>query len=188
MLVSNRLVSLIAIVTLAGCTDFVTVTDSGTLPFIDDTSTTRNEFCQESFSTDPAPGPACVEDTIRCGETVTATNEGGQSNYDLGFYQPTFCFVDSNDFDGQERVWIFDQPAYSSATVTVDHCNQASVVAMSWSDEESCPEVGSTVNRCEGSSQDGDVTFFVDRETRWLIAVDTRSGEEGNFTLNVTCE
>ena len=58
---------------------------------------------------------------------------------------------------------------------------------MSWSDTETCPTSGSLVTRREGSDESGTVSFYADRETRWVIGVDTPAGQEGNFSLTVTC-
>jgi hypothetical protein len=44
------------------------------------------------------------------------------------------------------------------------------------------------VNRCEGSNLSNSVTFYSDREQHWVIGVDTPAGEEGNFSLTVTCD
>lgn len=188
MNVPTPLAGLLAIVTLAGCNS-ITVNDSGTIfPFDDTAATTVSEFCQESLDTTAPPGPACLQDTIACGETVTGTTQGGASLWDKDFHQSNFCFVAGTDYDGAERMWGFHQAAYTETVVTLDHCSDAALSVMSWADPETCPEAGGTVNRCEGSNLSNQVTFYTDRDQYWVIGVDTAAGDEGNFSLTVACD
>jgi hypothetical protein len=192
MRTQNNLASLIAIVTLTGCSG-LSVDDTGETIFGgDDTATSSTspplEICEDSLDTSPAPIAECIMGTLSCGDTVTATNEGGSNLWDVDGYHGNFCFVASTDYDGTERMWEFNQPAESEAVVTLRHCNTSALSVMSWSEEASCPTDGSgVINRCEGSNGSNEVTFVSDTGQHWVIVVDTPAGEEGNFTLSVAC-
>ena len=185
-------VSLYAIVTLTGCSG-LSVDDTGrTLLGRSDsgTSTTGEtlEICDDALDTTAPPVSGCIQETLSCGDTVTATTEGGGSLWNTDGYTGNFCFVPSTDYDGSERMWEFVQPADSWATVTLEHCNSAALSVMSWSEAGTCPEDGGVINRCEATNAGTWVNFFADSDQHWVIVVDTPAGEEGNFTLSVDCK
>ncbi|GEM_PF-3318785 len=183
------LVSLIAIVTLSACSG-ISVNDSGTLTIGGGTDTlgVTSEFCDGDQDTSAAPIADCQVGALVCGDVVSGTTVGGTTLWDLDMHQSNFCFVDGNNYDGKERLWTFEQAAYSEVNIRLDACNQAALSVMSWSDPDSCPEPGGLINRCEGTADvGGDVTFFSDTDLNWVVGVDSPEGQEGNFTLTVTC-
>ncbi len=175
---------LFAIVTVSGCGS-ITVNDSGITIGGGDTGVVTSEFCDSTLTTS-SDATTCLTEELSCGDTVTGTTEGGTNTWSGDFYTSNFCFVDSSDWDGGERMYSFTQPADSEVEIRFDHCNKAAMSVVSWSDTGSCP-VDGVINRCEGTSTGSSVHLSTDNELRWVIGIDTPDGQGGNYTLTVDC-
>lgn len=150
------------------------------------------ELCDEPQDESAPAGPACVTDSIACGETLTGTTVGGSEVMSDALYTSAFCFVPFEDYDGPERVYALDLPADTLATITASFpCGDMGFAAMRWEDTGSCPNEGSGVVLCEGLQygSGGSVTITpFDSDTRHLLVIDTPAGASGEFQLRVGCE
>lgn len=166
--------------------------DSGGDSGVDDT------FCDESFSTDAPGGPECVTSVLSCGDTVDATTEGGGEAMDAENWEGWYCSInlDRHPYDGPERVFQVLVPERTFATFSLETpCVDHDVFAFYWQDTDTCPGADQSLVECEaGDDEDDDdaATVWADDSNEggswYLVAVDAKDGETGNFRLSVTCE
>lgn len=204
---------MVLFVVLAGC-DFISVkpsggsdtgsadadtdTDADTDADSDADSDTDTDvdtaLCDESLSTADPGGPACFTDTLGCGDVVEATNEGGESGFVGEDWESWFCTpnLDRWDYESPERVYSMFIPADTTATFDFETpCADLDLFVVYWQDEDSCPGSGSSIRECETVDEEGNgghVSVWSDVGAWYVVAVDGRGGETGNFRLSVDCE
>lgn len=148
--------------------------------------------CDEELDESPPGGPDCYTGTLACGDSLTATTVGGSEVMDGDLYEEGYCFVPFEDYDAAERAYLLEVPEDTMVTLTADFgCQDMAVVAMLWSDEDTCPYEGSGVFVCEGKGASGAAELLIlpdDRDSLYVVVVDAPAGQEGVFTLDVLCE
>ncbi len=148
--------------------------------------------CDSTYGADLAPSDGCVTDVIGCGETVRSHTQGGGPNrFDTAFYQSKYCFVTSETYDGGERIYRFNMPPSTHATVELSSpCADLDLMILQWS-PEGCPARGSSISNCETNTRAGGGTVELDsiRNPRsFLVAVEGKGGDGGPFELTVACD
>jgi len=157
----------------------------------DSDSDTDPEFCDQRLPDTPPGGPDCITNTIRCGQTITATTEGGSDHFDSVHYENFFCLVPSGDYHGPERVYVIELEGDVLATFELySPCADHDVIVLRDDDGRDCPDSDQLLTECESdvSSGSGSTSVWTDRSTRYLVIVDGKQGAEDNFELSVVCE
>lgn len=163
--------------------------DDGTFSFgsakDDGSGALGSEACDESIVPGDIVGPDCLSGTLACGETVTNTTEGGEPSLHGGDYQSWYCMTsEDTDWTGNERMYEFLHPGTGSITVSLSSpCGDLQLIAMAWSDEESCPYPGVAVLECEADS--ASLEIWNNSQTRYVLIIDGESDQP--FSLGVTC-
>lgn len=144
----------------------------------------------------PAPssvgGPDCVTDSISCGDQIIDTTEGGTSNWDGAAYQGWYCLISTaSQYNGPERVYAFDHPGDGTATFTLTApCEDLDLIALHWTDEDTCPLAKYSIGECEGDDGGGTNTISIwnNEPSRYLVIVDAPGDHEAPFRLSASCE
>lgn len=148
--------------------------------------------CRDDYSTAAPEGPECLSGVLSCGDVLEATTEGGTELMESDTYQDAYCFVPFEDYDGAERGYELIVPPDTLVEITADFkCEDMAIAAFAWSDEDRCPYEGAGIYICEGKevSSGGTITVLPDTvSTRYVVVVDSPSGNEAPFSLKVVCE
>jgi hypothetical protein len=153
---------------------------------------TDADLCGDSLSTD-GPDSSCFTGSLRCGDVLEATNEGGDSDFVGEDWESWFCTpnLDRWDYDAPERSYTMDIPAGTTATFDfATPCADLDLFVVKWQ-EDSCPSSGVSIRECESVDDEGNggsVSVWSDVGAQYLVIVDGRGGETGNFRLSVSCE
>ncbi len=141
--------------------------------------------CDEDIAPEDVTGPDCLSGTMSCDESITATTEGGMSSFNGENYQDWYCTLSSaSEFTGPERVYEFTHPGDGEVTFSLSSpCGDLSLIALAWSDGETCPYEGVSILECDVDSST--LTIWNNNNTRYLLIVD---GDEAQpFTLSSSC-
>jgi len=148
--------------------------------------------CEEPISTPAAKG--CVVGSLTCGDSVEGNTAGGVSNWGDDFYQKAFCTPQRHDYDlSPEVVYALEIPADVQAEVRLDSdCADLDVVAVGWANTKKCPSVANSnrIGECEMNTDSGGgymTLTTVGKPQTFLLGVDGKDGETGNFRLSVKC-
>jgi hypothetical protein len=137
------------------------------------------------------PPSSCVSGKLWCGATVEGSTVGGRKGWDGDFYNDKFCFP-GGDYNGPERVYTLDVPAYTAATVELQSdCVDLDLVALSfgWSSGE-CPGMQHNIPNCDGSQHVGSDQLELQsfqNPGSYLIGVDGKDSVSGTYRLTVRC-
>ncbi len=162
-----------------------------------DTDTDVEWICDADPSTAAPGGPDCYTARLSCGDVVVGTNEGGTDDYEGEDWETWFCTpnLDRWDYSSPERVYQFDLPAQTNATVKFDTpCADLDLFVLNWRDEDTCPTSDAGIVECEAVDDTGiggegeTVRVWDDEGSQYLVIVDGRGGETGNYRISVTCE
>ncbi|MCK6503129.1 hypothetical protein L6R53_07000 [Myxococcota bacterium] len=130
---------------------------------------------------------------ITCDSEVEGNNATGTRLWGDTFYQKAFCTPERNQWDnGPEDIYRLKVPADLEATVTmVTDCAELDLVGVSWQ-ERSVPrtEHHSAINQCDMDigRKGGKLRLnAVGKDWYYLVGVDGRNGETGNYRLKVKC-
>ena len=162
-----------------------------------DTSDSASEpeanWCDDELSVAEPAGPDCASATLGCGEVVTATTEGGYSDFVGDNYTSQFCFpnLDRASYGGPERIYVVElgDGAYAEAVLSAD-CARMGLSAMRWPKAGECPHGETTVTVCDGKEGTGPlaVTFGgYETQNRWVLVVDTADELPAAFRLTLAC-
>ena len=148
--------------------------------------------CAGTYDTRPPKGPDCLTSTLKCGDEVLATTEGGLRTYDEDFYGTTaYCFVPYTDYGGPERVYELEVSAGDTATVYLwAPCGDMSLAMVRWSEDNECPAEETILSECEGFAADdnGSASVWADKDIRYLVIVDSSKDIAAPFALKVECQ
>ena len=149
------------------------------------------DTCEPPYET-PAP-QGCVMDRIACGDTIQGNNRFGTRNFGNAFYVYNFCTPQRLGYDDSpEAIYQITVPGDKKAIfhLTSD-CAELDISAMSWSDPTTCPtDSGRRLNECEMAPKTHGESVSVATVTNpqdYIVAIDGRNGDVGNFTLHVEC-
>lgn len=143
----------------------------------------------------PAPLPArgCVMHKVKCGDVIEGTTTGGKSNFGDKFYQKAFCTPKREDYeDSPEAVYMLTVPGDIQADIRLDtNCAELDPFAIRW-DSRDCPDVlhARSIPQCEFNDYPGGgylTITTVERPETYLIGVDGKQGDHGNFRLAIEC-
>jgi len=151
-------------------------------------ATTPALDCDSTYD-QPTPD-RCLSGTIKCGDTIEGTTEGGQSLWDDAFYSAKFCMPAGNRHHGAERVYRLDVPESQDVRIKLQSdCVDLDVVAVAWAYDGSCPTEAHIVNECEGDDHEGGGRIRINtfRARTYLVGVDGKDGATGPFRLSVAC-
>jgi hypothetical protein len=148
--------------------------------------------CDTDVYTPKALG--CTTGSLSCGAVVEANNKHGNKLWDDDFYQQARCTPERNDYeDSPEVVWALEVPPNTQADIRLDsNCADLDVIAAYWVDTEHCPTSSHAhrINECEMETKRGSGKLrltTVDKAQVYLVGVDGKHGETGNFRLTVEC-
>lgn len=149
--------------------------------------------CDDTPST-PAPGSgpaACYTAELDCGDSVTHTTTGGETNLSEGYSTGAWACIGSDpltaDYSAPERRYTFSAPEGTEPVVTLESdCNLTMKVLRR---STGCPTDASQVT-CWDAVGDFDEsiqthTFFPGLD--YEIIVEGVDGGEGAFTLDIVC-
>ncbi len=141
-----------------------------------------------------APVQGATSGILQCGGFFGGTTEGGSSSFGDEFYQRAFCTPARQRYDqSPEAIYSFELPANNQATITLDSpCADLDIVAIAWGLDglPGTAHVG-RVRECEMDTKSGGGTLTltsVDRAQTYLIVVDGKEGQSGNFSLKADCK
>lgn len=187
---------------LAGCDAFSVgsgrtdtgAADTGAIDTDADTDTeVDTALCGETFSTAAPGGPSCFTETLSCGDVVEATNDGGDSTYVGEDWESWYCTpnLDRWEYASPERVYSMFIPARTTATFRFESpCADLDLFVLYWQEEDTCPGSGTSITDCETVDDEGsggETSVWSDDGARYVVAVDGRGGETGNFRISVDC-
>lgn len=148
--------------------------------------------CGDSIKTPPPSG--CAIAHITCGDTVEGNNENGPNNWGDDFYQKVMCTPQRNDYElSNEAIWALDMPPNVEAVLRLESpCADLDLVSVGWPDTSTCPKLENytRIRECEMDTHPGGGTVkmtTVDRAQTYLVGVDGKGGDHGNFRITVTC-
>ncbi len=138
------------------------------------------------------PREDCVTKRLSCGDAVKSTNAGGTSTYGDAFYRNKYCTPSIGGYDGPERIYLIDLPAYTLADLYLDgDCADLDLFAFRWTFEGTCPGMGHPITECEadtGRTGKGHVHLeTVTRPAQYFVVVDGKGGITAPFGLTVEC-
>jgi hypothetical protein len=134
----------------------------------------------------------CIHKKIQCNSVLEDTTRGGKSHFGDDFYQQGWCTPQRNDYeDSPEAIYQLRVPPNTKVDLRLDsNCADLDLVAMSWQ-ETKCPTQGSTVQReCEMDTKatGGTLVLTTTKNPQtYLIAIDGKQGDYGNFRLTTKC-
>lgn len=151
--------------------------------------------CAQILDGGPVKGPACITDTIECGQTIVGHTRGGTNNFDTRWYERNFCTPGTTQHDsGDERVYRFRFPSDGKwrAWFTLDTpCADLDVFAIQYSGS-GCPGPSDNVNECDanvkgGATQERAEAVSDGSWQDWLVVVEGKGDAEGAFSLSAQC-
>lgn len=154
---------------------------------------TDTSWCDDALSTAAPEGPDCISDVVTCGDVVTATNEGGGSDFDAENWEGWYCTpnLDRHDYDGPERTYQIFIPADTTATFDfATPCTDLDLFVFYWQTEDTCPVADNSIRECEtvdDTGNGGSVSVWSDVGAYYLVAIDGRDADVGNFRFEVSC-
>ena len=142
----------------------------------------------------PSQKLGCAYKSLSCNDSIEGTTEGGPKKFGDDFYQQGQCTPQRNDYeDSPEAIYRLRVKPNTQVDLRLDsNCAELDVAAMSWP-EDRCPTIKHTnqISReCEmNTSNDGGtlVLTTVKNTQTYLIVVDGKNGQKGNFRLDVQC-
>jgi hypothetical protein len=157
----------------------------------DSDADTDPDFCDDALSDAPPSGPSCLSGTIACGESVTATTEGGSEHFRAVHYEAFYCLVPDGLYTGPERVYAIELEGDVLATFSLySPCGDLDLVVLRDDEAGPCPAEDQLLTECEAdvSAGSGSTSVWTDRPSRYLVIVDGKDPLEANFELSVSCE
>ncbi|MDP2315972.1 MAG: hypothetical protein Q8P41_23955 [Pseudomonadota bacterium] len=152
------------------------------------------DLCGAELSTAAPGGPDCYTEEIGCGDVLEETTEGGDSDYSGEAWESWYCTpnLDRWEYTASERVYTMFIPERTTATFQFDTpCADLDLFVLFWQDEDTCPTSDNAIRECEAVDEEGNggaVSVWSDVGAQYLVVVDGRGGETGNFRLSVACE
>lgn len=149
-------------------------------------------WCGDALDSGAPAGPDCYSGVLQCGDTVTATTEGGLAAFETDEYGHLFCIVDiaTAGYAGRERVYWVDPGGSVDVIARLESCAPMGLSAMRWTDADTCPDPSGSVSSCEGDegTASASVTFggFPEANT-WALVVDTAGEAPAAFRLTLEC-
>ncbi len=150
---------------------------------------------QESVSCEgdlPTPEGA-VMGKLECGASVEGSSHFGATRWGDDFYQQAFCTPKRSRYDdAPEVLYRLEVPADTKADIVLDSpCTDLDLVAVAWQ-LDSVPQLQHVgrVRECEMDTKSGGgkVTLTtVGKAQTYLVGVDGKNGDEGNFRISVAC-
>ena len=143
----------------------------------------------------PKPRRGCVMETISCGDIIEGTTKGGKNHFGDTFYTQGTFTPQHNDYElSPEAIYQLKLDPNVKADIRMDsNCAELDLFAMAW-DKTTCPnEKHAELFRGRESEFDdypggGSVVLTtVDRAQNYLVGVDGKYGEAGNFRLTINC-
>ncbi len=132
----------------------------------------------------------CLSGTLKCGDVIEGTIEGGESNWSDDFYAGIFCFPAGDNRAGPERVYRLEAPANQDIHLKLQSdCVDLDIAALAWQYEGTCPGVNHLIPECEADAHvgGGDVHLSTFKARDYLVAVEGKNRKTGPFRLTVTC-
>ncbi len=131
--------------------------------------------------------------SISCGGSVEGSSRKGGMRWGDDFYQHAFCTTSRNHYDDAPDVlYRLELPADTKAEITLDSpCADLDLVSVAWK-LDGVPDV-QHVNRiaeCEMDTHGGGGKLTLTTVTKaqtFLVGVDGKNGDEGNFRISVSC-
>ena len=144
---------------------------------------------------DPDARSGCISRTLQCNTTFEATTRGGKNHFGDDFYQKGFCTPQRNNYENSpEAIYQLRVKPNTQVDLRLDsNCVDLDLVAMSW-DEDRCPtdKHATTIQKeCEMNTKSEGGTLrltTVNNPQTYLIAVDGKQGDYGNFRLTINCK
>jgi len=160
-----------------------------------DTDTDSDVDCNATYST-PSPG-VCLTETLGCGETIYATNDGGSTYYDYSSFSTGQCLdwalsEPSSSYDGPERVYEINVPGGQYGQVDIDSPCETLDSRLIHTESE-CP---SSIGTCRAPFYDGPTKWEIltfksisggSAGERYEVVVDSYGGVTGNFSISLDC-
>lgn len=143
--------------------------------------------CDADYSLD---ADTCVSETLGCGDTVFASNLGGDAALDGSNYSSFWAcqVVGFGSYLGPERMFEFLHPGTGDVEVSLSSpCGDLDLFVMRW--EDGCVRDDYPVNECEGAvgRGGGSITIWNNEPSRYLIVVDGPEGETDNYAVGLSC-
>lgn len=131
--------------------------------------------------------------TLECGSTVTGSSHVGAARWGDDFYQRAFCTPKRSRYDdAPEVLYRLEVPENTQAEVVLESpCADLDVVAVAWQlDGVPGVEHVGRIRECEMDTKSGGgklTLTTVDKAQVFLVGVDGKDGDEGNYRLTVSC-
>ncbi len=149
-------------------------------------------LCEEEISPE-SYDDGCITAELSCGGELTSTIAGGTTLLDGGEYSSFWAceVVGTSTYGGAERMYSFVHPGTGDVTVRLDTpCVDLDLFVMHWEDAGDCPRPGVSIGECDGDISGGNsgaITVWNNESWRYVVVVESESGEEGNFGLSLSC-
>ena len=151
--------------------------------------------CNVSHAPPDSPND-CIYKKLTCAPEIVIedTTRGGKSRFDDDFYQKGWCTPQRNDYeDSPEAIYQLRVPPNTQVDLRLDsNCADLDLAAMSW-ESSTCPtpKHATTIQKeCEMNTKAAGGTLrltTVKNAQTYLIAVDGKNGDYGNFRLTINC-
>jgi hypothetical protein len=154
--------------------------------------------CSQSVSP-PAGIDACVDATLRCGDSIVATTQGASSRWGEDAYVNWYCFpLPDGDYAGGEVVYDFQHPGDRDVTITLETpCDELDLVALRWAfwdNDGECPSEQSTLaTDCEADDSRGDGVVSLPEipdgtPYHYLVVVEGPEPVDTLYRITVDCQ
>ncbi|MCB9777290.1 MAG: hypothetical protein H6742_01835 [Alphaproteobacteria bacterium] len=146
--------------------------------------------CDPPIAT-PSPTNGVVG-SLTCGGSVEGWTGAGEMTWGDDFYQRAFCTPRRSDYDGSPEVvyeLLLEADVQADIKLT-SPCTDLDLVAVAWQVGIPGLEHTGRIAECEMDAKTGDGKIrltTVSKPQRYLVAVDGKEGNEGNFRLDVQC-
>jgi len=146
--------------------------------------------CSPDYNT-PTPRNGCIMADLQCGSIVEGSTVTGGKNWGDEFYANHFCSVERHQYhEAPEAIYRLHVPPNLRATIKlISNCAELDLAAVGWP-EDRCPTEQHMIHECEMDVSRGGgsvVVQTVDNPQYFLVGVDGKNGETGNFRLEVSC-
>jgi len=137
------------------------------------------------------PIRGCVSETIKCGDIIDSTTQGGGMFFGDDFFQHGQCTPQRNDYElSPEAIYQLRLQPNVKAVIRLDsNCADLDPFAVAWTGSK-CPNADSTIRECEFDDKAGGGTITittVENPQVYLVGVDGKYGAAANFRLTVEC-